>query len=833
MNKKFTLLAAGLMAVSSLTVSAEDSTVSVADLGTTNDFFYLKSGSGKDFCLTLDGNKSDSVIVKPFEKVISKAAHDSALWQIVDKKVTVGVPTYSIRNKATLQYLAFAPGEKVVPNLVSVTDGVAHRWGFTNKTLISYYSGEDYLALKVEGEKLSVITEGNGSEFAVEKPSSQYPLNAEELGSGFKTFQIKFGDTYEGDIFSGKDLIAKNGEDGYITLQVKGDLAFPSGKAKYLGIDTLKTNISGAKDVFGYKFSLDSTRQTQKKNEDWQKFKLSIDLKNDSVAMFIKAAPESDDSVRVVFASVDNKKVLTVSKVDAKSAPQQGEAPLINLSAGTHATIPTGTGVYFLKSASKGANGGKYYVAKDVYMGGDSVPSVNQPKGQWYIKADGEKYSVVDRESGSEFIMNQEIFEVTGMKDTYLFGEDSVTVIKQLVNLEDRYLGSLAFTEQELADKGFALHLIPGTAGVSYLHTYTTDSILKGTAETISNEAIFKLIPSDTANVAGAKVLGDTISVISYKLRSLFNADTIAIQKDSLKLSKNDEATSFRFITDATGLKFAMLTEDNKYVGMNINTSCLQVTENRAYVDLVAQEAPEYATVENGYKRFSTNNNSLVMNPNTFFAELKIEGNDITKAGYAKDNFSLLVEKAENSPVGKQLYYISCKPIETKADADVRYYLAASDTLDGRAIFISHDSIKTMENSPALFAFKIVEGGGYYLENQSELKKEVVAESKPYVGVANGFAIMQSIKGAEFTIEAAPAPVANESIEAPNAIKVIGGVGEFSIRNAGGKRITLSNILGQTIGTRILSSDNVSVPVARGVVIVSVEGDKAYKVIVK
>ena len=99
---------------------------------------------------------------------------------------------------------------------------------------------------------------------------------------------------------------------------------------------------------------------------------------------------------------------------------------------------------------------------------------------------------------------------------------------------------------------------------------------------------------------------------------------------------------------------------------------------------ILSADAPEYAPQEVGHKRFSTANNSLVMNPNTFLAELKIEGNDITKAGYVEDNFSLWVEKAEKSPLGKQLYYISCKAIGAKEGDETRYYLAASDTLGGR-----------------------------------------------------------------------------------------------------------------------------------------------------
>lgn len=48
-----------------------------------------------------------------------------------------------------------------------------------------------------------------------------------------------------------------------------------NGVAKYFGVDTLKSTISGARDVFGYKFALDSTRTNVKPNEACQQFNLN------------------------------------------------------------------------------------------------------------------------------------------------------------------------------------------------------------------------------------------------------------------------------------------------------------------------------------------------------------------------------------------------------------------------------------------------------------------------------------------------------------------------------------------------------------------------------
>ena len=72
---------------------------------------------------------------------------------------------------------------------------------------------------------------------------------------------MTFGDKYEGNIFTGEDLIANSvGDKGFMTLQVKGDEAYSNGVKKFLGVDTLKTTINNQEDVFGAGFALDSIR---------------------------------------------------------------------------------------------------------------------------------------------------------------------------------------------------------------------------------------------------------------------------------------------------------------------------------------------------------------------------------------------------------------------------------------------------------------------------------------------------------------------------------------------------------------------------------------------
>lgn len=832
MNKKFTLLAAALMTVGTFTAASAASDVPSKEW-TVGNYYYLKTTD--DSYLALDGTKADSVIVKKFvSSDVTKAAIDSALWQISDKQTTLGVTTYKLTNKVTQQVLSFAAKANANTNLALGVD----RWVLSENgsTIKGFYDGDKTLELVVTEGKLSLTT-GGGTTFNVKAPESAFPLNAQQLGNGFSVFQLKFGDIYDGNIFAGKDLLAKDitGKAGYVTLQAKGDESYANGVAKYFGVDTLKSTISGARDVFGYKFALDSTRTNVKPNEACQQFKFTIDLKNDSLAMFVAGTPFDNDTVRVVYASVEATKVLTVSKVKDGGVVEQGSVPYITLSKGTPTTIPTGTGVYFLKRANKDANEGRYYVTSNTYM--DDKPSVNLAKGQWYIKETNGKYSIVDRSENTTFAsLNSEAFAVQGMANTYTFGSstDSVTIEFQPVNLNDHYLGSLYFTENELNDNGYVLNLISGTTGVSNIYAYTTDSILKGKVGDAKDAAIFKLIPSDTVSAGGAVTLGDELFVISYKLKGLFNSDTITAQSDSLKFSKSESALSFKFISDATAEKYAMLSSTNQYVGMNVNTSCVQLSEKAAYVNLEAVDAPEYASFASAHKRLAYNNNALAMNPLNFFAEMKDEGNPITKANYEADNFSLWVEQ-DTVIAGKQLYFISSGVANGgKAEANIRYYLAAKDTTragidaDAYAMFISHDSIKTMKNNPALFAFKTAEEGGYYLENQKELNEN----GKPYVGVVNGFAVMQATPSAAFEVQTASAPTANEEMNV-SEIKVISNDGQVIVTNASGKMITLSNILGQIIGVRRANSEYFSMPATSGIVLVTVEGDATYKVIVK
>jgi hypothetical protein len=74
--------------------------------------------------------------------------------------------------------------------------------------------------------------------------------------------------------------------------------------------------------------------------------------------------------------------------------------------------------------------------------------------------------------------------------------------------------------------------------------------------------------------------------------------------------------------------------------------------------------------------------------------------------------------------------------------------------------------------------------------------------------------------------------VSNEKIDAASKVRVVSGAGSVNILNATGKKVTVTNILGQNLATQVISSNNARISLPQGIVVVAVEGEPAVKAIV-
>ncbi|MCD7978124.1 MAG: DUF6383 domain-containing protein [Tannerellaceae bacterium] len=73
----------------------------------------------------------------------------------------------------------------------------------------------------------------------------------------------------------------------------------------------------------------------------------------------------------------------------------------------------------------------------------------------------------------------------------------------------------------------------------------------------------------------------------------------------------------------------------------------------------------------------------------------------------------------------------------------------------------------------------------------------------------------------------------DDEVIAESSVVVIAGQGTVTVKNAAGKKVSISNILGQTVANTVVTSDNATIAVPAGVVVVAVEGEAAVKAIVK
>lgn len=829
MKKRFTLLSTALLMGASLSVSAAD--VDKAEWKEGN-YFYLKTDA--QYYLALDEMRTDSVLLRN-NAGTTKDEIDLALWQIKKVETTAGGDVYQFTNKATKAVLSFS----TKANATTVLDpsGVS-QWTFTDGKIVGYYGDSKTLAVSIKNSQDLVLATETSDVFSVEYPNKKYLLEANELGNGISTFVLNMGGNYTGDIFKDNELIATDltGDDeAYMSLQIKGDEYFEDGKAKYLGVDTLYTEISGAQNSFGFKFVADSTYGGTHTwgNGDFQKFKFTIDLKNDSIAMFVKQAPSlSIDNrystdVQVVYATLGDNKVLTVSETD----PLQGTAPFITTRRGTPVTLTNGSGVYFLKNIGRTTNAGKYLYGNEEYA--SETPSLYNPDGQWYVKEENGKYSIVNRLTNKTYAANSEIFAVKGASGIYTVAgrTDTLSFIYQpTIDLKDKYLGVLRLTEAELKEKTIQLSVkaVGGTAPIS-----VSDSLLLADME---NEATpFRLLAGTEGKTAGAQSLGDTLYTVSYRLADQFG-DRVLVKDSktsSLIMSSFQKDTLdvvFRQSNDGTVYE---LTVGDYYVTYNTQSNLL-LSKNKSDAvsfEVEVVDAPQYETVESSHLRFGSNGKYLTMNPLTLWAEMKNEGQEITKAGYTADNFSFKIEKADTVIPGKPVYLIStCMIGADDETSDVRYYLSAIDTAQyegkNRLGFIpSNDTIRTSKNSPAYFSLKKNEDGSLWLENVNVKGGSFVTQ------IAN--TLVMSNAGMNFSAEKASAPTANEVIETPTSVIVAGGHNSVTVMNAKDKKIVLTDILGKIVGNYLVTSDRFTVPASRGLLIVAIEGEVAQKVIVK
>ena len=176
---------------------------------------------------------------------------------------------------------------------------------------------------------------------------------------------------------------------------------------------------------------------------------------------------------------------------------------------------------------------------------------------------------------------------------------------------------------------------------------------------------------------------------------------------------------------------------------------------------------------------------------------------------------------------------------DTMVIASSKYYgtkEAANDTL----CFVNEKGEQQM--NAATFAFRLVdpaaEDGAFYIEAEPIVYNYEGGSSwsqPQYVRIHNSVPVLVTDldQAATFNVEATDEQAtSNESVEAAT-VKVIATNGAVIIKGAEGKKVVISNVLGQTIANMVITSSEATIAAPAGYVTVAVEGEAAVKAIVK
>ena len=672
----------------------------------------------------------------------------------------------------------------------------------------------------------------------------------------------------------------------YITIDTVMVGTAASVKAASFQLDTTITVTSSA-----YKGALNEGLQTFTLKMDLGND--SIVMTTDSIVRFNTAGEfevadhgaGSGVTYLVGYKSFDGSAKLVVDSI-------QINAPLITISKGTPVKLAGGTGVYSLQFKGTGGNA----TNNDKYLTGTSATyaeaaSVYVPSTQFYVKenedgtysaqardivsatvsssgvttgSNGESLAVV---APAQPFTNQPLYAVDAAKSIYTtVGGDTLVFTKLDVDMANKHIGYKYYTKEEMGYGAVKFNLASKAADDIYL-TLVQDSVIAGAKGADKAVELRLMEGADLATVGdtiyyGAQTLGDTLVRVAYAMEKAYNAEgRFAYEGAVVKLTSstngavNENQKRFFFAENPVGGSYKVVAANENTAKMvTMNISNLTVTYDNptasveTYFNIEGAEAPVYAKVDAGH--YNVVNGSEMLTASAGIAKMLRVGDEL-KAAADDSDFSLYVDSAyvnrgdDNTEYGYYIY----KGAEVKNDTIVGNVLAAKgdfvannatgDSAIFRGVTVVADTIaytgdlkdgkqnkykvRDAKNT-SLVGFKVVDGEGYEI---------VVLNTNKSLAVVNGTVIFSNTVAPQvFTLDAAEAPTANEGVEV-SEVKVIATEGGVQIVGATGKKVVVSNILGQVVANTVITSDNATIAAPQGVVVVAVEGEEAVKAIVK
>ncbi len=330
----------------------------------------------------------------------------------------------------------------------------------------------------------------------------------------------------------------------------------------------------------------------------------------------------------------------------------------------------------------------------------------------------------------------------------------------------------------------------------------------------------------------------------------------VKINKDgSYSLIAVDATDKFTDVVKTDGVTYDLNLSSNVTVDLTENiyadhTSKFMI-EGEAW-NASYNHAPQHVMFQNGNNYMAVSEAGAAI----------MEAPSALKAEYSKADLTFWLDTTDNK-AAVPTFYISKGAKEymfnatdslkaynegTASAEDVKDYLmpgfTTADGADARAIFRA----ATLKDSKTLVTS--INGKETELTKAEDLAnyqykivlKDEAADDEYVVRSLNGYTYLYETNGQlgftsykdkaiVFTIERVEAPTSNEGVVA-SEVKVVANNGSVVVKNAAGKNVVVSTILGQVVANEVLTSDNATINVPAGIVVVAVEGE-SFKVNVK
>ena len=538
--------------------------------------------------------------------------------------------------------------------------------------------------------------------------------------------------------------------------------------------------------------------------------------------------------------------------------------------------------VFFVKSMKDADKGGFRVVSYDgtfnTSLVKESKVSASVPATQWFVKkadAATHTYTIANRDKDQKIVNAGKVYVIDAEKRIYTTAAKDTFQVVEIANLkEDENLGYKYLTNEEQILKSFVLTAKNYANPEAYYLTVGADSAVVVTPN--ADEAMSLIVKVPTT--ADTKLNDESILTRAFNLVTVY-------KKDTCYLTSVDGMLLITTKANANTLKFRRVNDnaDEYEVLVNGNEGKLSINQDGEGVKVAMAEATSYVfnlaeEVTEIYKNFETEGVKNVI--------ISLDGDEASKVTAVKpfavikrtglelkaatDNDFVLgldtayINRANNY---RYAYYIT-KPIDVEkvGSFDEKAYMVSyndsidcsNDTVqytqDGltRIGFVHANRIEAFNNdslaiskvapeindtidvvkyqgiTPATWAFAIESDGVYRIETKAD------DNGNKYVSYLNGILVLGNKEQAQlFNVNDTDlTPTDNEKI-ATSEVTVIAGEGQVTIAGAAGKKVVISNILGQVVANTVITSDNAVIAAPQGVVVVAVEGEEAVKAIVK